>query len=475
MSADLKSKQWPQVLAAVTCAINAFGMGLQFGWPPQAIPKILSDEFPSHVTSDETSYILLIGPLSYIVAAPVFASLADIIGRKKCLLLLAIPQLIAWILIANAKTVMVLYIARLIGSAFEGGLYAVYPMYLGEICEPKVRGVLGSSLSVSILLGQVVMTAYGSYTSITVSAYIACISPILFLLTFSWMPESPYFFLMKNRVKEAEQSLKALRKMDNVEKELNQLEGDVKRQMSESNSIKDLFMIDSNRRGLVVMFCLRTFQQLSGITPIGFYAQIIFKEGGDFLSPEICSIIYFLIQVTVASLAAAVVDKFGRRPLFMTSSFTTAIILFLLGVYYYLSNLGYDLTSYNWMPLVGMILYVICMSFGILVAPNLMVGEMFSTRAKAKALSICSIHFAILISILTQVFHLLQKNFGISSPFFLFGTCTMFGVVYGHFWMPETKGKTLEEIQQYLKGRRDTRKSNAYNGFENKGNNICEK
>ncbi|XP_018328900.1 facilitated trehalose transporter Tret1-like [Agrilus planipennis] len=462
-----KSKQWPQYLATIIGSLSTFGIGLQFGWPSQAIPKILSDEFPGNITKDEASYILLIGPLSYLVAAPLFAFLGDIIGRKKSLLLLAVPQVIAWILIAHARTAVIFYVARLIASASEGGLYAIYPMYIGEISEPKIRGILGSSLSVSILVGQLIMTAYGSYTSLTVSAYIACVFPVLFLVLFVWMPESPYYLLMRERRDDAEKSLRKLRRMENVDSELERLTADVQRQMSEATTIKELFKVESNRKALRIMFWLRHFQQWCGIAPIAFYSQMIFKEGGDFLSPKVSSLIVFLTQTVFTFGTSLVIDKLGRRPLFIVSSIFTSLILYILAVYFLVKGSNYDVSNFTWVPIVGMNLFMAFMSIGIGIAPNLMLSEMFSASIKAKALSICSIYFAICLSITPQVYHLLETHLDICAPFFLFATSTLIGAMYAYVWMPETKGKTLEEIQQHLKGRDRKRKTTVQNVAKN--------
>lgn len=377
----------------------------------------------------------------------------DIIGRKCALLLLVIPQLIPWFLVAFSSSPAWLYVGRIITGVGEGALFTVLPMYLGEISEPRVRGVLGSSLSVAFIGGILLINCYGSYVSIYNAAFISMAIPVLFVITFIWMPESPYYYLMKGKTQEARKSLKILRRSDDVENELNKLTLDVERQISEPGSIMDLFTSRTNRKAFLIILGLRTVQVFSGLAAFNLYTQRIFKQAGGHISPSLSSIIYTATQMTVTFFGSVLADKYGRRPLLIGSCGCSSTLLVIEGLYFYFKQTGHDMTLFKVVPLIGMMMYIISFSLGLGVAPNLMLGELFAANVKAKALSILTIYFAIGISSSAKLFKELEYNLGMCVPFFTFSVVCFSGVLFAYYCVPETKGKTLEEIQQLLSGK----------------------
>lgn len=352
-----------------------------------------------------------------------------------------------------------LYIGRVITGIGEGALFTVLPMYLGEISDPKVRGVLGSSLSVAFIGGILLINCYGSYVSVYNAAFISMAIPMLFVIVFIWMPESPYYYLMKRRTNDARKSLQLLRKSDDVEIELMRLNADVERQISEPGSIKDLFFDSTNRKAFLVILGLRTVQVFSGLAAFNIYTQDIFRQAGGHTSPSVSAIIYTATQMSVTFFGSVLADKFGRRPLLMISCGCSATLLVVEGFYFYFKSAGHDMTMFKVVPLVGMMLYIISFSLGLGVAPNLMLGELFAAKVKAKALSILTLYFALGISTSAKLFRELERNFGMCTPFFVFSVVCYSGVFFAYYCVPETKGRTLEEIQQLLKGKVIVRRS----------------
>lgn len=265
------------------------------------------------------------------------------------------------------------------------------------------------------------------------------------------MPESPYYLIMKGRKEEAKKSLEFFRRCD-VTKDLELLEKDVLRQMSERGSFKELWTIESNRKALFIMTAIRTMQQVSGAAAWGIFTQKVFQSSDSDISAVLSSIIFIAMQVLMTALGSFMVDRFGRRPLIIISSFLTAITLICGAIYFYLDQeTDYDLSNLRWMPLVIMLLFVIVFSFGLGTAPTLMLGEMFSASIKEKALCLMCIYYAITLAVVLKIFYVLQE-IGMYVPFLLFGICCFINVIVAFWFVPETKGKTLEEIQQELKG-----------------------
>lgn len=256
---------------------------------------------------------------------------------------------------------------------------------------------------------------------------------------------------MKGQVEKAKKSLHFLRRCD-ISHDLILLEKDVKRQMSETGTLKDILFIKSNRKALLIMGCIRTMQQISGVSAWGIFTQTVFLKANTNMSYVVSSIIYLAMQIFMTLIGSFLVDKYGRKPLLISSSFLCGITLNIGGIYFYFKEeTSYDLSALNWAPIVIMLTYVVVFGYGLGTVPSLMLGEMFSASIKSKGLCIMCIYFACLIAVTVKLFHFISE-LGMYWPFFVFGVCCFLNVIMAIWFVPETKGKTLEDIQQYLKG-----------------------
>ncbi|KAF2886001.1 hypothetical protein ILUMI_20172 [Ignelater luminosus] len=404
---------------------------------------------------EEASYLTVIQSAAAIISSPIFAKLLNSIGRKPTILIIAIPQFIAWIFIAFGNSLTTLYLGRAITGISDGAAFTTVPVYIGEILEPRLRGNLGSLLSFSIYFGQFFINVIGAYASMKVSALICGIFPIVFFVSFICMPESPYYLLMRNKTDAARNSLKRLRMTNNVEEELIKLTADVQRQISESNSMKDLFVIDSNRRAMFIAIGLRVAHQLSGIAAFSVYTQYLFEKSGSNISESISAIIFTGLQVIVVCFGPLIVDRFGRRPLMFFSCSGCAVLLTIEAIYFFFNeHTNIDVSYFKWMPLTGMLLYIIVFGVGFGIVPTLMLSELFSASIKGKAVCCMSLLYHFCISVTSKVFQLMADNLGLFAPFTLFSACCFCSILFSYYFVPETKGKSLEEIQQCLKNKR---------------------
>lgn len=413
---------------------------------------MISKEGHYRFTLEECSYLTVLPSVTTIIAAFIYPSIADKIGRKYTLLTVAIPYSVSWILIALSENIYLFYLARLIGGTGEACIFSTLPSYIGEISTPKVRGFWGNALICYVFGGQLYVNAVGGYLDVKTTAWISLMWPVLFIVTFSFAPESPYYYTMKGMKEKARASLKKLRGLDDVEGELTAIEAAVQRQMSETCSWKELFTIRSNRKAITAGIFLRASQQLSGMACMTTYTQYIFGQSAGSLSAANSTIIFcFLMLVGTISLAT-LLNKIGRRLPFIISLGGCFLTLMCLAVYFYVdTESSLDVSNLTWIPLAGMMTYIVWFCFGIATIPTLMLSELFSASAKSKALTILIIAFGVFVSLTTKVFNLLETGFGLYAPFAFFGVCCFFNVFVALKIVPETKGKTLEEIQLMLK------------------------
>nr|CAI5824846.1 unnamed protein product [Callosobruchus analis] len=333
--------------------------------------------------------------------------------------------------------------------------YIAFSMYAGEICQPKVRDFWVNFLvSVSTSGGVLFINFIGFYFDVHQTAYICLVPGILFVIAFPFMPESPYYLLMKSKENAAKDSLKRLLQKEDVEVDFQQLKADVKRQMSETGTWKDLVCVIANRKALFAGVLMRVAQQFGGSSFVTAYTSYIFEEsGGD---AKTATIIYSGVFVVVTIMAAFSTDYLGRKMSFIISMFLCAACMLYLSVFYYIKDCvpQWDVSHYTWVPLVGMMAYIVFSGFGVSNIPNVMLGELFSASIKAKGLNVLISVMGLLISLTSYLFYLFSSRFGMYTAFLVFSLISTVNTIWCIFVLPETKGKTLEQIQQEFNGQK---------------------
>ncbi|CAH1968369.1 unnamed protein product [Acanthoscelides obtectus] len=210
-----------QYVTSVSATLCILSSEMHFGWTSPSLPQLTSGQYSFTINQDEASWLAVILLAGTVVGAFFAGTSANLLGRKKIVLLTAVPLLIGWYMIALATNVKVLYAARFIAGMSSGLCFSTVPMYLGEVSEPDIRGMLTSLAPVCVVLGVLFINVIGNYLPIDTTAYVSSIFPVVFVLTFIWMPESPAYLLQKNQTEAAKRALVLLRGPQEGEKELN--------------------------------------------------------------------------------------------------------------------------------------------------------------------------------------------------------------------------------------------------------------
>ncbi|KAF5298932.1 hypothetical protein FQA39_LY11649 [Lamprigera yunnana] len=246
---------------------------------------------------------------------------------------------------------------------------------------------LGLAVIPTLIVGELFSTSVKSKAYKTNSNYLWIFAvAALFLLIF--IPESPYDLIAKRKKDIAKKLLQILQWMTDVEDELGLLESDVKRQMSEPALVKSLFNIRSNRKALLLCLSIRTVQQFNGYPAFAAYSSYMFQQETQILTVEYSTLVFNGATALSAALSGLIIEKTGRKPLIVFSCFGCAVILGIEIIYFGLKYFSViDLISVNWIPLTGMLLFTVVNSSGLAVIPTLIVGELFSTSVKSKAVT----------------------------------------------------------------------------------------
>ncbi|KAF5273709.1 hypothetical protein FQA39_LY07399 [Lamprigera yunnana] len=442
-----------QYLSTMAGSFAVLSFGINLGWTSPYLPRIYNGTFPGiSLTTDEGSWVAVMPPLATPLGALIGALLVDKIGRKYTTLLMAPFTFAMFILLAFSKSVYLICFARFIIGVAEGTLYTTLPMYLGEISDPAIRGILTASIGFAVLLGTLLINVFGFYFSIFATSLACSLIPLIHFFAFIWMPESPYYLIKKKRLDDARKALEILRGGHDVDSEMKSLCDAIKRQEAdEKTKIFDVFTVKSNRKAAFVFTILCLTRKFSGNNPFLFYTAYIFQSAGGSLDPNLSVIIFLCVQVVAATVALDLLDRLGRRPVIIAATIVCILALGIVGSYFYLKTYNFPIIDHlGWLPLTVLALYIIFYNLGLELSPIVYLGELFPTNVKAIALGFAETFSAIFSIFTAKLFQILTDNYGMYVPFWLFSACCVIGLIFIVKCVPETKNKTLEEIQMEL-------------------------
>lgn len=323
-------------------------------------------------------------------------------------------------------------------------------MYIGEIAQAEIRGALGTILVITLNLGILFEYALGPFLSFPNLALISSTIPIILFGTFIFMPESPYYHMMNGDDKNAEKSLQYLRSKKDVTEELFEIKSVVESKLCKMDALKLLLTVKKNRNTLLLMCAIFATQELSGITPNVMYAEKILQETHfSFIRTDLVPIILPLVKIVATLLTTVLVDKVGRRPLFILSAITCGFTLTLVSGYFYLLEVEkMDLSDYGWVPVVTITSYNFLFILGFGCLPFILIGELFQTNVKAIAVSITALFVPICSAIVTKVFQTLFDDYGRFAAFGYLAISCYLCFVFITIFLPETKNKSLAQLVQ---------------------------
>lgn len=432
--------------------INAVSDGMQYGWTAPSIPLLEAPESPVKIGESDEVWLELLYMIGGFVGLPFSIYFVDLIGRKKTVWFSSVVGLCGWLCIGAGNHIYYLYAGRLLLGVTADIAFTASPVYISEIAHQNIRGFLAGLIYLMMLVGIVIIYSIGPWIPIYASAIVGASLLLVQLIVFPFMPESPYYLIYVNKDAEAEKALKRLRMNKNVSDELKEIKQAVDRQKTETGRPQDLFTIKSNRKAASIMLLLNYTQHFSGVSVLIMNLHTILKEAGsDIVSPDISAILFPVLMLISATIATFLVDKFGRIKLLTSSGIITAITLFVIAIYFHLKLLGYSTDLYNWVPLVAVMAYAAGVKFGLGIVPIVITAELFPAKVKGMGMAFSDLVYIFSSIVSIYLYQWMNQVLGIHISFYVFGfLCTLSTIVIS-FYVPETKGKTLEEIQMILK------------------------
>jgi len=430
----------------IVCWIAAIG-GFLFGFDMAVISGVLplmQQQFA--LTPGQEGWLVSSALVGCIIGVAVSGSLSDYLGRKKLLFVAALLFFGSALGCALLNGFTDIIWARIVAGLGVGIASNIVPLYISEMAPTDKRGRYVTYYQLAITIG--ILVAYLSNYSLLIYAddqskitgsflnflfieekwrgmfIVGAIPAILFIIGLFFVPESPRW--LSQRDKAADRSTQEVG--------------------SETKGSYRELLSPALRRPLILGILLPLFSQFCGINAIIYYGPTILKDAGISMDNSFQSQILFgLANMLFTFIAIWKVDQLGRRPLYLIGTFCASVSLILTGIFFFMNNVS------GLFILAAVILFLASFAFSIGPLKFVVASEIFPTSIRGRALGISIMVMWVADAVIGQLTAVMLREIGIAYTFWVFGVFCIFVFIAVYRLLPETKGKSLEEIEAFWK------------------------
>jgi SP family arabinose:H+ symporter-like MFS transporter len=446
---EKEGNNWYVYKATLVAAVG----GLLFGYDTAVIAGAIGYlQIRFNLTPAMVGWVASCALIGCAIGAMLAGTLSDRFGRKKILILSAILFAVssAGIIVPAGLTWFVVF--RIIGGLGIGIASMLAPMYIAEIAPAENRGRLVSINQLGIVTGILLIYfvnlgiagLYDETWNVTTgwrwmfgSGFIPSAFFLVLLFT---VPESPRWLVKQGKTDE---SLAVLTSINGPQRAQEELSGIlIELQQESTGSFADL-LNNGLKKALIIGGILAVFSQITGINAIMYYAPEIFKSAGSGAnSALIQTVLVGVVNFLFTLVAIKYVDQAGRKKLLLAGSAGMAICLAAIGSVFYLG------ASSGYLVLIFILAYIAFFALSLGPLTFVVIAEIFPTRVRGRAMSVSIFLLWVAVYLVSQFFPILLEQIGSAFTFWLFMLVSVLAYVFIWRVIPETKGKSLEEIEQ---------------------------
>lgn len=441
----------------VAVGIAALG-GLLFGYDTGVISgAILFVKGEFALTSTMEELVVSAVLVGAVLGATTGGALTGRFGRRWLIIIAGVVFTASAIGTAFAPTVGWLIAARVASGVGIGIASFISPMYIAELVPAKVRGSLVAvnmlAITTGIVIAYLVDYAFSSSHAWRWMFGLAALPSIGLIIGMWWLPDSPRWLISRSKVGEARKILKRVRSTADVEPEIKEIQHAMDQQGQ--GGMAGLLQ-PSLRMPMIVGLGLATFQQITGINTVIYYAPTIFKFAGisgagpAILAGAGLAAVMWCFHV----LAIFLLDRVGRRPLLLTGVAGQIVGLAILGAAFQFPQLASFKSD---VAITGLVIYVACFAFGLGPIFWLLISEIYPLKNRGVAMSAVTVTNWVMNLLVAVTFLTLVSWLGHADTFWLYGLVAIGAWIFFYRLVPETKGKSLEQIEAHWRAGKSPR------------------
>ncbi|CAH0717994.1 unnamed protein product, partial [Brenthis ino] len=454
-----KGSKINQIICAVLINLPVLAYGASIGWMSPMMLLLQSEDSPRRIplTDAEVSWMAAVPYLFCIPFNFLVAILADKVGRKLTLLLISASGCVSWILLLSSFNTWALILSRSLVGITMSGAYVTCTTYTKEISDDSIRGTLGCLITLFQTIGSLFLYVVGDLLDYDKILWICLSVPVLHMILFLFMPDSPSYLVKKGNIEGATKAIAWLRCKPITDPEITEeltLLTNQQQKDEEDNQflLKTIFTDKILCRAFQISMIVTLSREFGGAVPLQTFAGEIFtlasKDKALILSPNQQAMMLGGVQVVGSILVSGVIDISGRKPLLLASALISGLSMCTLATWFLIRD--YGILAPSWVPILTLCICIFCDSCGLSPMSYVLVGEIFSFKYRGSVMAAAMSAASLADFFELLFFKPLANSVGIHVAFYFFGIVCFLMAAYVLLVIPETRGRPLTNIYKDL-------------------------
>ncbi|KAL7300344.1 hypothetical protein TKK_0006969 [Trichogramma kaykai] len=454
------SKNYMQWIATIGTLSLMIQVGIQIGWGSPNIQRMRHNNettTPLHytfpITLEQISWVASLTGLGGMAGAPIGATCVAYLGSKNTILVTLSLMCVKWFTWVFATSIEWIYLFRILGGVTNSMAFCCHSLYLGEVSLPKIRGTLVSIAAAGFSFGIFFGITLETYVSMQITTPIYLVPCAVTVGLFIWLRSTPYHDVKVGKIDRARASIAAYLPQLQVEEKLAEVQEYVQASTSKvfREKIADLWK-PTERKSMLLIVLLYGIPHASGALVVSYYMATIFEDSqSTLLDPSDSVIVVNVLAIVFSALIVRLIDRFGRRALYVASSIGTTVAMIGLGLQFYLVDQKVNAAYLQWLPIICIPLYVMSYNVGYTPVPAAVLSELFPSNVKSVASCIASLSTSLFAFITSKTYQNIINTFGTMYAFWWYGFLSFLATPVALFLLPDTTGKSFLQIQSDLR------------------------